>query len=137
MMLKSLGRMALASIFVLGGADAFKVPGTRANKVDDAGIPQPELAVRVNAATMVLAGIFLALGIAQKAAAGALLASLVPTTLVGHPFWKEETPHVQSMQRIHFLKNLGLIGGLLWILAESGDERHAKNHVEIKLPPVL
>ncbi len=136
-MLKSLGRMALAGIFVLGGADAFKAPGTRANKVDDAGIPQPELAVRVNAATMVIAGILLALGIVPKAAAGALLASLVPTTLVGHPFWKEETPQGQSMQRIHFLKNLGLIGGLLWVLAESGDDRHTRSHVELEPPPAL
>src|SRR3954468_12041031 len=87
-MLKSLGRAALAAIFVLGGADALKAPGQRANKLDDAGIPQPELAVRVNGATMVLAGIVLALGIAPKAAAGTLLGSLIPTTLVGHPFWR-------------------------------------------------
>ena len=116
-MLKSLGRAALAAIFVLGGAAALKAPGARAEKVGDAGIPQPEFAVRVNAATMVFAGVLLALGIAPKAAAGALLGSLIPTTLVGHAFWREETPQARSMQLAHFLKNLGLIGGLLLILS--------------------
>lgn len=121
-MLQSLGRLALSGIFVLGGANTLKAPGARARQVDEAGIPQANLAVRVNAATMVLGGILLALGIAPKAAAGALLGSLIPTTLVGHPFWKEAAPQARSMQLAHFLKNLGLIGGLLLVLAASGDE---------------
>jgi uncharacterized membrane protein YphA (DoxX/SURF4 family) len=90
--------------------------------VEQAGLPQANLAVRVNADTMVLAGLLLALGIAPKAAAGALPGSLIPTTLVGHPFWKESTPQARSMQLAHFLKNLGLTGGLLLVLATSGDE---------------
>jgi putative oxidoreductase len=130
MMLKSLGRTALSAIFVLGGADALRAPGPRVEKVDGAGIPHPGLAVRANAATMVLAGILLALGIAPKAAAGALLGSLIPTTLVGHPFWKEETPQARSMQLTHFLKNLGLVGGLLLILAEGGNAPQARDDSE-------
>jgi hypothetical protein len=40
------------------------------------------------------------------------------------------------MQRVQFLKNLGLIGGLLWILAEVSEEKHAQNHVEIETLPM-
>jgi putative oxidoreductase len=120
---------------VLGGAGTLKVPGTRAKEVDDAGISQPELAVRVNAVTMVVAGILLALGIAPKAAAGALLGSLIPTTLVGHAFWKEETPQARSLQLAHIVKNLGLIGRLLLILAEGDDARQARDRVEPASPP--
>lgn len=122
-MLRSIGRIALASIFVLGGAEACRAPGARAKQLEDAGIPHPALAVRANGATMVVAGILLALGIAPKAAAVALLGSLIPTTLVGHAFWKEETQQARSAQLTHFLKNLGLAGGLLLVLAERGDER--------------
>ena len=42
-----------------------------------------------------------------------LAASLVPTTYVGHPFWQEPDPSQARQQRTHFLKNLGLLGGLL------------------------
>jgi putative oxidoreductase len=43
----------------------------------------------------------------------ALIGSLVPTTLAGHPFWKEEDPGQKMVQRINFQKNLAMIGGLL------------------------
>lgn len=132
-MLKTLGRLCLSGIFILGGADAFKAPGPRAQKVEGAGIPEPETAVKVNGVTMVVAGAMLALGIAPKAAAGALIGTLIPTTLVGHAFWKEETAQAQSMQRTQFLKNLGLIGGLLWVLTESSDEPRAKHHVDVEV----
>jgi uncharacterized membrane protein YphA (DoxX/SURF4 family) len=40
----------------------------------------------------------------------------VPTTLAGHRFWEEESA-ARSGQRLQFLKNLGLIGGLLLVIA--------------------
>jgi len=134
-MLKSLGRICLSGIFIMGGAEAFNTPGPRKDKVEGAGIPQPEIAVKVNGATMVIAGILLALGIVPKAAAGTLIGTMIPTTLVGHAFWKEEQPQAQSMHRVQFLKNLGLVGGLLWIIAEASEER-TKNHVEIETLPM-
>jgi putative oxidoreductase len=127
-MLKHLGRFCLAGIFVVAGAEAFREPGGRVKRVEDAGLPQPELGVRVNGATMVLAGIALALGIAPKWAAGVLIGSLIPTTLVGHAFWKEEAGQARSMQRVQFLKNLGLVGGLLWVLAEERRQTHDAEH---------
>ncbi|MGI8856470.1 MAG: DoxX family protein [Thermomicrobiales bacterium] len=135
-MLKPLGRICLSGIFIIAGAEAFKTPGGRTQKVGGAGIPEPETAVKVNGATMVIAGLMLAFGITPKAAAGALIGTMIPTTLVGHAFWKETDPKAQSMQRVQFLKNLGLIGGLLWVLAEVSQEQHTKNHVEIETMPM-
>ncbi len=135
-MLKALGRICLSGIFIIAGAEAFKAPGGRTKMVDGAGIPEPEMAVKVNGATMVIAGLMLACGITPKAAAGALIGTMIPTTLVGHAFWKETDPKARSMQRVQFLKNLGLVGGLLWVLDEVSQERHAKNHVEIEQLPM-
>jgi hypothetical protein len=42
-----------------------------------------------------------------------LSASIVPTTVAGHAFWNETDPVVRKQQRTQFLKNLGLLGGLL------------------------
>jgi putative oxidoreductase len=134
-MLKPLGRICLSGIFIVAGAEAFNAPGPRTQKVEGVGIPEPEMAVKINGATMVIGGILLALGIAPKVAAGALIGTMIPTTLVGHAFWDEQDPKALAMQRVQFLKNLGLVGGLLWVIAEYSQEKDAKNHVEIeKLP---
>jgi hypothetical protein len=38
---------------------------------------------------------------------------MVPTTYAGHPFWQEKDPDIRRQQRTHFLKNLGLLGGVM------------------------
>src|SRR5215469_1777366 len=117
-MLKTLARLLLASMFISGGSDTFIHPDGRASKVATAGIPQPRQATILNGALMVIAGVMLALDIAPKLAATILAALLIPTTIVGHPFWKIENPADQANQRVHFLKNLAMLGGLLTVLAE-------------------
>ncbi len=42
-----------------------------------------------------------------------LAVNLVPTTVAGHAYWEHEDPTARAANRSHFLKNLGLIGGLL------------------------
>ena len=115
--LRTLGQLSLSSIFISGGAQAFLTPGNRVDKVAKSGIPEPETAVILNGATMVIGGTLLALGIAPRLTAAALIGSLVPTTLVGHAFWKEESEAARKAQQTQFMKNLSLIGGLLLVLA--------------------
>jgi len=38
---------------------------------------------------------------------------------VGHAFWKEEPGTEREKQLLQFLKNLGLIGGLLMVVSEK------------------
>jgi uncharacterized membrane protein YphA (DoxX/SURF4 family) len=119
MFIKSLGRILLASIFISGGASTIKEPEGRAVLVESAGIPMAREATVLNGAVMVAGGAALALGILPKLAATALIGTLIPTTFVGHPFWKEEEPGARAGQQIHFLKNLAMLGGLLLVLADS------------------
>ena len=56
---------------------------------------------------------------APKAAAIVLLGSLIPTTIVGHAFWKETDANARKMHQTQFLKNLALIAGLLMVLSEK------------------
>ena len=118
-MLRTLGHLLLSSIFISGGWAAFSQPGGRPTKVAAAGIPEPELAVEFNGAIMMIGGTLLGLGIAPKVAATILIGSMVPTTIVGHAFWKEETGPERQNHLTQFLKNLGLIGGLLVVLTEK------------------
>jgi putative oxidoreductase len=112
------GRACLSAMFISGGWNAFRVPGPRAKRAEDLGIPFPVLATRLNGLTMVVSGVALAAGVAVRPAAAALAVTLVPTTLAGHPFWKEEDPKARTQQRTHFLKNVGMFGGLLILLSK-------------------
>ena len=116
---RSLGHILLSGIFITGGAQAFMQPGGRVNKVAEAGLPEPKQVVELNGAAMVIGGALLGLGIAPKLAAAMLIGTLVPTTFVGHAFWKEDTPAGRNSQGTQFFKNLGLLGGLLLVLTEK------------------
>ena len=117
--LRTMARPLLASVFVAGGASALREPGTRVDAVRSAGLDQPERLVRANAATQVVAGLALATGRLPRVAAALLAGSLVPTTVVGHAFWSAPRERRQAEQ-IQFLKNVGLLGGLLLAVADTG-----------------
>ena len=116
--IKQLAYLLLSVIFIQGGYRAYSQPGNRVKQVADLGIPEPELAVKVNGLTMVIGGSMLALGILPKLAAAALFASLIPTTIAGHPFWKVEDDAGRKAQQTQFAKNLGLLGGLLLVMTD-------------------
>lgn len=119
---RRIARPLLAAIFIDGGLDQIVRPATKvaaatpvvASLAGPLRLPEdPELLVRVNGAVMVGAGALLAVGRLPRLAAATLAASLVPTTYAGHQFWVEEDPGRRDQQRRHFVKNLGLLGGLL------------------------
>jgi putative oxidoreductase len=118
-MIRTVTRLLLSGIYIINGWGAFSKPGGRPKLVAAAGIPQPERAVILNAAVMILAGLLLSLGISPRLAAALLLGSMIPTTIVGHPFWKEEPGPQRQNQETQFLKNLSMIGGLLMVLMEK------------------
>jgi hypothetical protein len=47
-----------------------------------------------------------------------LAAGLIPTTFAAHPFWELPKPE-RIAHQTHFLKNLGLLGGLLLAAADT------------------
>jgi uncharacterized membrane protein YphA (DoxX/SURF4 family) len=119
----------LASIFVIQGLDTMLHPERVAPRADPVVRPLAELlpgvagqtedAVRLNGAVQFTAGSLLALGIAPRLSALAIAATLVPTTVAGHRFWEVEDDKERAQQRIHFLKNLAIFGGLLIAAADT------------------
>jgi len=122
-------RPMLASVFVGSGIDTLRNPGPRVEMAEPVApkvasrLPLPddtEQLVKINAGVQVGAGFLLAIGRFPRLAALALAGSIVPTTLAGHRFWEEEDPMAKSKQQIQFLKNLGLLGGLLFAAVDTG-----------------
>ena len=84
---------------------------------------ETETLIRLNAAVQVGAGLMLATGRFSRPAALVLAGTLVPVTIAGHPFWNNDDPIAKNNNQIHFLKNLGLLGGLLLAAADTGASR--------------
>lgn len=119
----------LSSMFVSGGINALQSSGRHAQVaepvidklhpvVDKATERLPfnlddKQMVQLNGAVQVVGGLMLATGRAPRLSAFALAASLIPTTLAGHRFWEESDPQTKASQRIHFFKNVSMLGGLL------------------------
>ena len=61
-------------------------------------------------------GLSVLVGYRARWGAFLLVVFLVPTTFIFHDFWALEGA-AASMQRIQFLKNLSLLGGLLMVVA--------------------
>ena len=119
---RRIARPMLAAIFVTSGMDSLRHPATRAEVAAPLvkklaqrfDLPDDtELLVRANGATMLAAGTMLGLGRFPRLAALALAGALVPTTYTAHAFWTVEDPAARAQQKVQFLKNVGLLGGVL------------------------
>ncbi len=128
MLVRRLARPLLAAVFIKGGIDTLLNPEPRIGKVapkvqqaqdvlGDKLPPQaptePEQLVRIDAGVKIGAGVLLALGKFPRTASLLLAGSVVPTTVTGHPFWEYDDPTQRAAEQQHFLKNLGLLGGLI------------------------
>ena len=109
MLVRRIARPLLATPFVYGGISTLRkpqdrVPGARpvVEKIADAADKQLPVQLPKDVEQWVMAD-----------AAVKVVASTVPTTLAGHRFWEESDPKVSFEKIAHFVKNLGLLGGLL------------------------
>lgn len=128
-LLRLVGRPLLASMFVSGGLGSLRAPEQVAPTAESVVRPvtdrvtalpdRTEEVVRLNGAVQVAAGLMLATGRVPRVAALAIAATLVPTTLAAHRFWEAEDPDERAQQRIHFLKNMSMLGGLMIAAADT------------------
>ena len=122
-LVRRLARPCLATMFVTGGLDALRNPAGKVPAADQVAPPiaaklpylpeDTEQLVRINGAVQVGAGLMLALGRFPRLSSALLAGSLVPTTLAGHRFWEERDATKRAQQKIHFFKNLSMLGGLM------------------------
>jgi uncharacterized membrane protein YphA (DoxX/SURF4 family) len=125
-------RPMLASMFGVGGLDSVRNASQKAGAAEPVTerlvpllqrvVPQlpsdPATLVRVNGAVQVAAGLALATGRLPRLSSAVLAATLVPTTAAGHRFWEKQDPAERAAQRVHFFKNVSMLGGLV---IASGD----------------
>lgn len=128
MLIRRIARPLLATAFIATGVDAIRRPEQLAETVqpfvDKAKTQLPpqaadlipadaQLVVRINGAVHIIGGLALATGKFPRLASLTLAGVVIPTTLAGNDFWNETDPHERTEQQSHFIKNVGLLGGLL------------------------
>ncbi|MEU1853826.1 DoxX family protein [Streptomyces sp. NPDC019990] len=129
-LMRVLGRPMLASMFLTGGLNSVREPEQVAPIAEPVVQPvreqvpvlpdSTEQVVRLSGAVQVAAGLMLATGRMPRPAALAIAATLVPTTLAAHRFWEVKDPSERAQQRIHFFKNMSMLGGLLIAADDTG-----------------
>lgn len=106
-------RLGVGAIFLVSGLGKLAAWGGTAAYAASQGVPPALLAA---ATALELAGaLSLLLGLRARLGATALLAFLVPVTLVFHAFWAAPAAQAQ-LQTIQFLKNVSIGGGLVAVL---------------------
>ncbi len=122
----------LASIFILQGFDSMMNPERVSSRAESVVRPlaervplipnETEQAVRISGAVQFTGGLLLGIGRLPRLSALAIAATLVPTTLAGHRFWELDDKQERAAQRIHFLKNLSMLGGLLLAAVDTAGD---------------
>lgn len=134
MLIRRLARPMLSAIFIFGGINTLRDSQNHAKAAEPlldkarpavealpAQVPtDAETLVRIDGAVKVGAGALLALGKFPRLSSLLLAGSIVPTTLAAHSYWEIEDPQERAGQQIHFLKNTGLLGGLMLAAVDTG-----------------
>jgi putative oxidoreductase len=110
-----IGRILIAIIFIFAGFG--KVTGLEgtAGYIASKGLPAAYL-LAVGAAIVELGGgILLAVGFKTRIVAAIIALFTLATALIFHNFWGVPAAEAQN-QMIHFLKNISMIGGLLYVV---------------------
>jgi putative oxidoreductase len=109
-------RILLALMFVLSGISKLTGLEGTAGYIASVGLPAAQLLAIGAGVLEVVAGVLLIVGWQARWAALALAAFTVLASVLFHNFWampKEQ----QFMQQLMFMKNMAIIGGLLFVFA--------------------
>lgn len=111
-------RLAVAALFLPAGiGKLFGLSGFTA-MLASKGVPYPDLLAVLGVAAEVLGPIALILGVAPRLTALLLVAFTLVASLISHAFWTF-APEAQAAQQTQFLKNVAVIGGLLFYFASG------------------
>ena len=114
--LSLIGRIMLAAIFLVTGFS--KIGGFQGliGQLTSKGFPMPEVFAVATIVVELVGGLMLVIGWKTRWAALALAVFTALTALFFHNFWA--VPDAQKvMQQIQFLKNMAIIGGMLFVVA--------------------
>ncbi len=115
-LLPLVGRLLMAAIFLIAGIRKALMYAGTVGYFTKLGFPMPEVFTVLAIAIEIGAAILLIVGWRTRWAAWLLALFVVIATFMAHRFWEFDAAQ-QANQMNHFLKNLAIIGGLMFVAA--------------------
>ncbi len=113
-----IGRLLIAFIFIFAGYGKITGFEGTVGYIASKSMPLPQLAA-IGAIIIELGGgLMLVTGWKARWGAAALFVFTLLTALIFHNFWAAPADHVQN-QMIHFMKNISMMGGLLYVIVHG------------------
>lgn len=110
------GRILLALIFLTSGYGKIGGFTGTAGWMTSKGLPMAEVLLAITIVIEIGAALMIIAGYKARLGAAALFLWMIPVTFLFHNFWAMPADQ-QMIQQIMFMKNLGLMGGMLYIMA--------------------
>jgi putative oxidoreductase len=110
------GRILLSLVFLIAGYRKLMGVAASAGYFAKLGFPMPDVMVWVAIAIELGGGILLLLGWKARWAAWLLALFTLIAAFAAHRFW-EVDPAQYANQMNHFLKNLAIVGGMMFVAA--------------------
>lgn len=110
---KLVGRLAISAIFLMSVSGKVMNPSGTIGKIQSAGMPFPGLMYAMAVAVLAVCGVMLVIGWKTRYAAIGLIVFLALATYYFHHNISDR------LQMIMALKNLGLAGGLFYVMASG------------------
>jgi len=110
------GGILLAVVFLVAGYGKLVAFAGTSGYLAKLGFPAPDLMTALAIAVELGGALLLVAGWRTRGAAWALILFVAVATFAAHRFWEFDASQYRN-QMNHFLKNLALIGGLLFVVA--------------------
>ena len=114
-----IGRVLLALIFIIAGFHKITGFAGTAEMMAGRGLPLPQALLAATILIELGGGLMILLGWHARWAALAIFLFLIPTTLIFHAYWSVDPsqPLMVKNQMNQFMKNLAIMGGMLYVVA--------------------
>ena len=109
------GRILMALIFLTSGYGKISGFEATAAAMASRGMPMTEILLVCAIAIELTGAALLIMGWHTRWAALALVVFLIPATLYFHNYWNYPPEQVRN-QRNHFMKNVAILGGLIFVM---------------------
>ena len=114
-----LGRILFGGFFVVGGINHFRHLGMMSGYAASKGVPAAKAAIVLSGLLILFGGLCVIVGWSPRVGLVSIMLFLLPVTFLMHGYWSETDPMQRMTQRVHFQKNVALLGAALMLLMVS------------------
>ena len=114
------GRVLISCMFLWAAYEKITHWNASGDYLRKKKIPHVTYVLPIAATLQVVGGLFVLLGLMPRLGAFFLLVYMIPHTYMLHDFWKMNDGEGKLIEKLFFMKDLAIIGGLLVILSVGG-----------------